>query len=113
MGAEFLPVLNDNLKQIKKNRKRFLCAKKDEMKIQGTYNTDSGRLIEIELVKCADSSDCKSAEEIDEFFRKKHLVLLQNQMRLETKSFGENEVHQESILKWIPINTKEFVTIPY
>jgi len=83
------------------------------MKINGTFNSNSARLIEIELVKCRDSVLCNTDDQINSFFRKKYLLLLQNQMRFETTSFGKNSVHPESILKWIPINTKEVVTIPY
>ena len=83
------------------------------MKINGTFNSNSARLIEIELVKCRDSVLCNTDDQINSFFRKKYLLLLQNQNRFETKSFGENIFRRESILKWIPINTKEVVTIPY
>ena len=48
-----------------------------------------------------------------EFFKSKWLVLLQNEVRFESTSFDLNKIYPESVLKWIPINLKEVIDIPY
>ena len=67
-GAEFLKVAPDNLNQLKKFRKKFICPKKEEMKIRGTFNSNEASLIEVELVKCRDKPDCVTNDEIMEYF---------------------------------------------
>ena len=87
-----MPVNIASISQVTKNRKKFLCAKKEDMYIHGSYNSKTARLVNIQLRRCRGRTDCKTDEEIKDFFRNKYLLILQNQVRFETKYFGEEAI---------------------
>ena len=77
-NAEFKPLHIASVSQVTKYRKKFLCAKKEDMYINGTYNSNQARLINIQLARCLDQDYCKPDMEITEALRNKFLLVLQN-----------------------------------
>ena len=48
------------------------------MHINGDFDSDTARQINIQLLKCTDRPDCKSEEEILDYFKGKYLLILNN-----------------------------------
>ena len=93
--------------------KKFQCVDPKDMHISGSYNSDSARLIEVQLVQCHDRDDCKSPEQIKSFLQNKFLLLLHNRVRFDRQEFGEKLLVEESLVSWIPINTQMRMRLPY
>ena len=89
------------------------------MKINGTFDSERASLLEMQLVRCRNSTDyaedvvCKSNEEITEFFRNKYLILLHNQKRFNPELYHESSIIRESKIVWAPINIQWRQEIPY
>ena len=62
---------------------------------------------------CNDKPYCKDTEEIKAFIRNKYLVLLYNQIRFDSNSYENEAMVPESRLKWIPINSRLPLSVPY
>ena len=54
------------------------CVAAKDTWVQGTYSSAFGRLLVIRLNKCSDREDCRSDEEIDNFFRGRYLQIWYN-----------------------------------
>ena len=77
------------------------------MQLQGDYNTNSASMVELRVEKCQGHDYCKNQTEIDEFFATdKYIVLLNNQIRFESKLYGEESIIRESVLSWMPLDTE-------
>ena len=111
-GQEFHPMHQNAKKYVGYYQKKFLCAKKEEMHINGDFNSDEARLINIQLIKCK-GTDCASPEEIETFFRGKYLLFFYNQIRFDSKYFHENAIIRESYVRWINVNTQVAQSIPF
>ena len=61
----------------------MLCLDKEELKINGNFDTSVADLLNIQLIRCTGRPDCKSDEEITAFFRNKFLVLFYNTIRFD------------------------------
>ena len=79
---------------------------KEDSYIFGDYNSESGRMISILLEKCHDKPYCKTDEEIIDHYKGSIFMLLNNQIRFDSKFFGANSIIQESIVTFIPISTQ-------
>ena len=55
-----------------------MCLDDDIVKIKGNFNSDEAKVLNIKLTRCHDRADCRTEEEIDEFFRGKYFVILYN-----------------------------------
>ena len=58
--------------------KNFDCMKEEDTYINGKYDSRNGRMLRIKLMKCHDKPDCKTDQEITDFFTGKYLMLLHN-----------------------------------
>ena len=76
------------------------------MELYGDWNSEKARKISVILEKCTGEMHCKSEEEIDEFMRGKYLLLLNNQIRFDSKEYHEDSIKLESRIRWITISTK-------
>ena len=57
-----------------------------EVSVRGSYDTEEGRIIKVLLEKCDSDTvrgdlECKSEQEIEEYFSDKYFLLLSNQVR--------------------------------
>ena len=61
------------------------------------------------FVKCnsTEREDCKSDEEIRDWFKYKYILVLENQKRFISNEFGEKTLKAESSTRWIPVNSGE------
>ena len=56
-----------------------MCIKPEDAYIYGNYDTSIGRMIRVYLNKCTDAeNNCKSEQDIDNFFTYKFLLMLTN-----------------------------------
>ena len=79
------------------------------MRIHGSYDSEEGRLINVQLQKCAVSdaspNNCKSQSDIEEYFKDKFFLMLSNQVRFVQDDFSQNKVVRESTIKKLKIST--------
>ena len=64
-------------------------------------------------MRCHDRPDCKKDEEITKFLKNKFLLLIFNQVRFDSRYFGEEAIIPESKINWVPVNTQIQQTIPF
>ena len=83
-----------------------------ELRISGDYNSETARLINIQLKRC-EGQGCKSESEITDYFRNKFLLVLMNEAHFKTDKFGQARVLPEARLSWIRINTYAPQTMPF
>lgn len=107
--GNFLPTIEADKGFAKTYLKKFECIDPEDTYIYGEYNSDRASLMDIQLLKCnaLDHPDveCKSEEDILEFFRGKFVLLKFNQVRFDSNFYGEQAIVRESRLLWIQINT--------
>ena len=76
--AKFLPAVGGNKEIVQTYQKKFKCAREEDLNIFGDFDSAKARLFNIQLLKCTGRDDCKTPEEITEFFRNKWLLLMFN-----------------------------------
>ena len=90
--AKFKPSYVDNTDLVNTYQKKFTCIDEEDAFIFGDYNSVSANLINIQLVKCNNVTqpgvECKSDEEILNFFRGKYILLLYNENRFNSQFYG-------------------------
>ena len=84
----FLPIQEKSVDWFETISKKLLCLSKEELHINGAFDSDSARQINIQLKKCHDRPDCKSDSQIKEYFAGKFLALLYNQIRFDSRQYG-------------------------
>ena len=86
------------------------CIEKKDMRIRGSYDSEEGRLINVQLQRCAvgDASpnNCESESDIEEYFKDKFFLMLSNQVRFVQDDFSEKKVVRESTIKKLKISTQ-------
>ena len=75
-----------------------MCINKEDMRINGDWDSNSARLIDLKLAKCHGHSYCKTDEEITDFMKDKFLLLLYNKIRFDGNLYGQEAFVEESKL---------------
>ena len=57
-------------------------------------------------MKCRNYEYCKSEEEINEYMRKRYLILLTNQIRFDPNNLGKEAIVKESVIEWFRLSVK-------
>ena len=84
----------------------MICMDRDEnMLISGDFDSDYGRVLHMNLIKCQGQDYCASDEEIKSFLKSKFLTVLHNEIIFDANSFGEDSIIAQSTLKYYRINT--------
>ena len=83
-----MPIHKNSLNDVRHLQKKLHCADEEDMKIRGTFQTERASLLEVQLVRCFNSTEyddrqvtCKSEEEITEFIRGNYIILVYNHRR--------------------------------
>ena len=101
----FLPIHETHRDWLELYYPKLLCFKREDLWLHGDYNSQTARMINVQLRKCRDRPDCKSDEEILEYFRGRYIMILHNQIRFDARKYGEDSIVAESRFKWLRINT--------
>ena len=64
-------------------QKKLVCLNPADVWVHGAYNSKRARHLNFQLKKCRGSPECKTEEEILDFFRDKYLIILYNQIRFD------------------------------
>ena len=77
-------------------------------------NSERARTIEVSLVKClgGEAAGCKNETEITDFFRKKYLINLHNEIQFDSGKYGSESVESMAKLSWYRINTQMRTQFP-
>jgi hypothetical protein len=62
--SNFFPVVKNNKLDRDTYNKKLLCIDPQDMRINGDFNSDEARMLQISLIKCHGHDYCKSEEEI-------------------------------------------------
>ena len=87
-AAKFMPISDLYKPFIDTYQKKFICMDTEDLFLYGDYDSTTASLLNMQLIKCTGRDDCKSEEEILEFFRTKFIILLYNEIRFNTDEFG-------------------------
>ena len=74
---QFYPLHENSRDHVNLFQKKFICFSKEDMRIQGDYNTEKTRQLNIQLKKCR-GTGCKNDTEITQYFRNKFIMLIYN-----------------------------------
>ena len=78
--VKFMPINPASKNFVESYQKKMLCLNEEDLKFYGSWETEDAGLLNIKLRRCHDRPDCKSEEEITEYFKLKFLILLYNQV---------------------------------
>lgn len=78
--ATFMPMNKNSENYVRTFRKKMLCLNKEDLSIYGSWDTKFTKMMDIQLRKCTNRPDCKSEQEILQFFRDKFVIVLHNQV---------------------------------
>ena len=112
-NGHFFPIHEKSVEVIKLYKKKLLCIDKEESTLFGDYNSLAARTITVQLKKCHGKVYCKSDEEINKFIRDKYLLMLNNQIRLDSSKYGAESIIMESRITWFRISTMARLEYPY
>ena len=73
-----MPLAESSIQDISLKKKTLRCMKKEDAYIFGNYNSNSGRMLRVKLMKCSNESYCKSEKEILDFIIGKYFLFLNN-----------------------------------
>ena len=79
-NSSFMPIVEGSKNMVELYQKKFRCIKKEDMFINGDFDSAQARLNSIRLNRCVntDTIICNTDEEITNFFRNKLLIMLFN-----------------------------------
>ena len=77
-----------------------------KLSVQGSFDGDSGRIIEIDFKRCTGSSECKSEQEVADFLKGGQIAVLYNQIDFLSHNYGEESVQAESRLHYVPLSVR-------
>ena len=94
---DFFPFVKRQQKAMNQVINQFDCVDQSKIEIYGGYTSaQKAQWVDIELRKCIGHEECKSDEEIKNFFGSKQLILVFNEIRFDQKKFGEEAIIMES-----------------
>ena len=73
-----MPVHHTSKALVRTKQKSFKCMSEEDTSISGEYDTESGKILRVKLLRCFDKPYCKTDKEITEFFKGKFLLTLSN-----------------------------------
>ena len=82
--SAFYPIRADSKQTIEKYWKKFVCIDKEDMSLNGAFNSENARQMNIQIVRCSNEDEqetgikCKEKEEITTFMKQKYLYMLYN-----------------------------------
>ena len=84
-----MPIAEHDIKLISMYQKKFRCINKEDMYVNGDFDSAQARLISMRLNRCVntDTLTCKSEEEITQFFRDKLLLVIHNERRFDSNMY--------------------------
>ena len=56
----------------------LVCVDPSELEVQGDIATEIGQSIAIDIIKCTGSEECRSDEEIKNYFAQRQMYLVSN-----------------------------------
>ena len=83
------------------------------MYINGDFDSEKARQIQIQLKRCVGHDYCKKEEEILTFFKNKWLLFLYNQKLFDSRFYGDEAVKSTAKLNWVSVNTQFQQQIQY
>ncbi len=107
-----MPVYEPSYDEVNFYSKKLQCTTSENLAIHGDYNSHKAQMLNVQLVRCHDRSDCKTDAQITEFFKNKFILLVYNQIRFDSGAYGENSIIPETRLLWLPISTQVIQTTP-
>ena len=63
-----MPIDKESQRSVEVYHKKMLCVNKEDLNLSGNWNSDEANLMNLQLRKCTNRADCKSEQEILEFF---------------------------------------------
>ena len=110
--STFLPVETQSLSTFEGLKHKFLCLKREDAYIYGSFDNDIGRMIEFQLQRCMGEDYCRPQEEITDYFKGKFIGMLTNRIRFDSNKFGKSSIIPESTLIWLPISVQVQIEKP-
>ena len=83
-----MPVSTASVKALQDLKDNWLCNDDEQSNIFGSYDSDSARMLTINLKRCTGKSYCKSRVVIDQTLKGSFIITLANQVRFDDQSFG-------------------------
>ena len=91
--SKFFPIAESSLEAVAINQRGMVCLDESDIHIRSDKNSVSGRVLLVNLKRCAGKDYCKSEEEIDAFFANgRYLLLLANEIKFDSTKYSEESI---------------------
>ena len=88
IDSNFYPIIDGQVNDLERNLHNYYCLDSPEtVGIRGNYNSQSAKVLEIELDFCKEDSKCKTGPEIEKQLKGAHLVLVVNHIRFDSTHY--------------------------
>ena len=108
-----MPIHERSRSHLELNKDGFICPDRDALELNGDWDSEKARTIQINLKKCQGYEYCKTDEQITQFMKGKYLLLLSNQIRFDSDLYGIESILPESRIMWISISTQMQLSFPF
>ena len=93
-SSRFFEIYPNNLKDVQTYKKKLYCTD-EKLKLQGDYNSERARRIELYFEKCSNQNvlpqgTCHSEQEITKYLQRKFIIVLQNEVKFNTREYGKD-----------------------
>lgn len=123
-SSAFYPTIETAQEELKSMVGTFICMDREELHINGHYNSDNARMMYIFLKKCMNETaedeaavgekvTCASDEAIRDYFAGTYVNLMSNRKRFDFRNFGEEALIKESTLVWTAVQTQVQTEMPF
>ena len=117
--SSIYPIFESQKKEIELWKKKFKCIPREDLIVWGDYNSVKAQQIAINFEMCDNTKErfagvaCETKEAIQEWLRRKFIVVVFNQIRFDPKGFLDNATIPEARVNFIPISSQVRQIIPY
>ena len=89
----FFEIYPNNVRDVTTYKKKLYCID-EKLKLQGDYNSESAKRIQIYFERCNNETvvpqnTCHSPEEINRYLQRKFIFVLQNEVKFKTLEYDE------------------------
>lgn len=109
--SSIYPIFESSKKEVEMWKKKFKCIPREDLIIWGDYNSAKAQQISIKFEMCDNTKErfagvaCEEKAAIQEWLRRKFIVIIFNQIRFNPKGFLDAATISEARMNYIPISS--------
>ena len=119
VDSSIYPIFESSKKEVETWKKKFKCIPRKDIVIWGDYNSAKAQQIAVKFEMCDSTKErfagvtCESQQDIQNWLKRKFIIILYNQIRFNPKGFLKAATISESRISYIPISSQVRQIIPF